>query len=95
MKVNDIFDLSVPTLKSFRTQFDNNDLDVFYNIFSFGFMAGYKQNSFEKSENKTPDNNSSTDVEYYKNKIIEIVEKYDNPYWLKIMFAYIRDLSKN
>lgn len=36
-----------------------------------------------------------SDVEYYRNEIIKIVKKYDNLYWLKVMYAYIKGISKN
>jgi hypothetical protein len=32
--------------------------------------------------------------EYYKNEIIELIEKCDNLHWLKTIYAYISNLLK-
>ena len=37
------------------------------------------------------DNNEN---EYYKSKIIELIEKCDNLHWLKTIYAYISNLLK-
>lgn len=35
-----------------------------------------------------------SDVEYYQNKIIEIIYQFNDVYWLKAIYAYIKKLSE-
>jgi len=87
--IKDDFDMSYSVINSIKPLLTDSEeiINTLYNVFCYGFMAGYKQSEAEhrKADKKVLD--LSKDVFKDKEKLLRLI--YDMPWWADTSYQYL------